>query len=252
MLKDHDELVEKIAESCRILGELDITKEALGHVSYRIPGTDTMLIKGKGPGEVGLRFTQPHDILLVDFEANKIEGKEDLQPPSETFLHIWQFKTRPEVKSVIHMHPEHAVLLTICEKEIFPIYGSGAGARFAVQGIPTYPRSVTISNHQLGQDLAKSMGDKPVCLMRGHGVTVVGAGIEQATLNTLDLNELCTMTYKAYLLGDPKPIPDQDIEEMRRPPEEHRPRGSAGGSRGMLARWRYFKMLAEEKARTGR
>lgn len=252
MLKDHSKMVDLIAESCRILGELDITKEALGHVSWRIPGTDTMLIKGKGPGEVGLRFSQPHDVLLVDFQANKIEGKDDLQPPSETFIHIWQYKTRPEVASVIHMHPEHAVLLTICEKPIFPIYGSGSGARFAVEGVPTYPRSITITDDQLGQDLAKVMGNKPVCLMRGHGVTVVGRGVEHATLNTLDLNELCTMTYKAYVLGDPKPILEEDIAEYRRPQEEHRARGSAGGETGMMARWRYFKMLAEEKARTGR
>jgi len=62
MLADHDKMVEKIAESCRMLGELEVTKEALGHVSWRIPGTETMLIKGKGPGEVGLRFTQPREI----------------------------------------------------------------------------------------------------------------------------------------------------------------------------------------------
>jgi L-fuculose-phosphate aldolase len=251
MLRDHDKMVETIAESCRILGQLDVTKEALGHVSWRVPGTETMLIKGKGPNENGLRFTQPQDIILVDFEANMIEGPEGLQPPSETFLHIWQYKTR-DVASVIHMHPEHAVLLTICEKPILPIYGSGAGSRFAIEGVPTYPRSITITTHELGQDLARAMGNSPVCLMRGHGVTVVGRGVEHATLNTIDLNELCTMTYKAYAIGDPKPILAEDIEQLRRPPEEHRPRGSAGGETGMMARWRYFKALAEQKARADR
>ena len=59
------------------------------------------------------------------------------------------------------------------------------------------------------------MGNKPVCLMRGHGVTVVGRGVEHATLNTIDLNELCTMTYKAYVLGNPKPVLDEDIAEYR-------------------------------------
>jgi L-fuculose-phosphate aldolase len=251
MLRDHDKMVELVAESCRILGQLDVTKEALGHVSWRVPGTETMLIKGKGPNERGLRFTQPEDIVLVDFEANMIEGPEGLQPPSETFLHIWQYKTR-DVASVIHMHPEHAVLLTICEKPFLPIYGSGAGSRFAIEGVPTYPRSITITTHELGQDLARTMGNSPVCLMRGHGVTVVGRGVEHATLNTLDLNELCTMTYKAYAIGDPKPILNEDIEQLRRPQEEHRPRGSAGGEAGMMARWRYFKMLAEQKARADR
>jgi ribulose-5-phosphate 4-epimerase/fuculose-1-phosphate aldolase len=254
MLRDHDKIIETVAEACRILGELEITKEALGHVSYHIPGTETMLIKGKGPGEVGLRFTQPRDIVLVDFNANLIEGPEGLQPPSESFLHIWQYKTRPEVQSVVHMHPRYAVLLSICDKEIKSPYGAsygGSGARFAQRGIPVYPRSITITNDELGQDLARAMGDSPVCLMRGHGVTVAGAGVEQAALNTIDLNDLCTMTYEAYLIGGPNPLPREDLEAMQRPAEGTRTRGSAGGVAGMMARWRYYSMLAERRARAG-
>src|SRR5487761_1289579 len=113
MVATQTDLREKIAQSCRILGEMDITHAALGHVSHRIEGKDDMLIKGKGPEEVGLRYTQTPDIITVDFKADLIEGANGLQPPSESFLHIWMYKTRPEVQSVIHMHPEHAVLLTI-------------------------------------------------------------------------------------------------------------------------------------------
>ncbi len=254
MLREHDKLIETVAEACRILGELDITKEALGHVSYHIPGTETMLIKGKGPGEVGLRFTQPRDIILIDFSANLIEGPEGLQPPSESFIHIWQYKTRPDVQSVVHMHPRYAVLLSICDKEIKPPYGpayGGSGARFAQQGIPVYPRSVTVTNDELGQDLARTMGNNPVCLMRGHGVTVVGGGVEQAALNTIDLADVCTMAYEAYLIGGPGPLPEQDLQTMRQPAERVRTRGSAGGMEGMMARWRYYSMLAERRARAG-
>src|SRR3954451_4291398 len=99
----YDEIRETIAKACRALGQMDITKEALGHISFRV-GDDRMLIKGKGPGEVGLRFPQPDDVILVDFEANKVDGREDLQPPSESFIHIWQMKPRPDVNCVIHMH----------------------------------------------------------------------------------------------------------------------------------------------------
>lgn len=249
MSEDRAKLIETIAEACRIMGALDVTHSSLGHVSYRLDGTDTMLIKGKGPGEVGLRYTQPRDIITVNFEADVVEGADGLQAPSESFLHIWVYKQRPEVKSVIHVHPEHAVLLTICEKEIIPIYGAyGSGARIAVEGVPVYPRSVTISNHQLGKEFATAMGRKDVCLMRGHGVTVAGTGVEDATVRTMALNELVTMTYKAYLLGTPKPILDQDIAEFNRPLDPTRKRGSVGGTSGMLATWRYYQTLARDRA----
>jgi ribulose-5-phosphate 4-epimerase/fuculose-1-phosphate aldolase len=236
-----------VARACRVLGKLDITHAALGHVSLRLGDSDAMLIKGKGPGEVGLRYTRERDIIAVDFDANKMEGADDLQPPGESYLHLWLYRQRPEIRSVIHVHPEHAVLLTICDKEILPIYGAfGSGARLALQGVPTYQRSITIHNDALGEDFARFMGARDAALMRGHGVSVVGSGVEDATVRVMALNELVTMTYKAYLLGTPRAISDEDQAFMRLPPEEGRRRGSAVGSAGMLATWRYYCSLAGE------
>jgi ribulose-5-phosphate 4-epimerase/fuculose-1-phosphate aldolase len=241
------ETIDLVAQACRILGKLELTHGALGHVSYRLGDSETMLIKGKGPGEVGLRYTRREDILEVDFSAEKLSGPADLQPPSESFLHIWLYRKNPQVRSVIHVHPEHAVLLTICDRQILPIYGAyGGGAQLAIEGVPTYPRSVTISDDRLGEEFATFMGTKKVALMRGHGVSVVGNGVEDATVRVMELNQLVTMTYKAYLLGTPKPIPHEDIVSLTRMQDPNRPRGSAGGQAGRLAAWRYYRSLAGE------
>jgi ribulose-5-phosphate 4-epimerase/fuculose-1-phosphate aldolase len=243
------EQAELVAQACRVLGKRDVTHGALGHVSLRLDDGNSMLIKGKGPGEVGLRYTQPRDVITVDFDANKLDGAADLQPPSESYLHIWLYRLRPEIRSVIHVHPEHAVLLTICDKEIMPIYGAyGSGARLAIEGVPTYPRSITIHDDQLGEAFARFMGAKHAALMRGHGVSVVGNGVEDATVRVMALNELVTMTYKAYLLGTPRPIPDEDRAAMAQLQESGRRRGSAGGEVGMRAAWRYYCSLAGEEA----
>ena len=241
--------VELVATSCRVLGQLDLTHGALGHVSYRLDDSEAMLIKGKGPEEVGLRYTTVEDILEVDFDANQVSGPEGLQPPSESFIHIWLYRQNPELRSVIHIHPEHAVLLSICDKPIRPIYGAyGPGARLAIDGVPTFPRSITISSHDLGRQFADFVGDKKAVLMRGHGATVRGTSVEDATVRSLALNELVTMTYKAYLLGDPQPISKEDVDEMGRQAADRAPRrrGSAGGELGMLATWRYYCRLAGE------
>ncbi|HYY87380.1 MAG TPA: class II aldolase/adducin family protein [Chloroflexota bacterium] len=241
------EIIELIARACRVLGKLELTHGALGHVSYRLGESETMLIKGKGPREVGLRYTQPEDIIQVDFQADKVSGVEGLQPPSESYLHIWLYKLNPGVRSVIHVHPEHAVLLTICDKPILPIYGAyGAGAGLAIEGVPTYPRSVTIHDHRLGEEFAAFMGSKSAALMRGHGVTVAGSSVEDASVRALALNELVTMSYKAYVLGTPRPIPREDIDEFERPLDPNRRRGTSGGEAGTLASWRYHCSLAGE------
>jgi ribulose-5-phosphate 4-epimerase/fuculose-1-phosphate aldolase len=245
-MNDREQL-ELVARACRVVGKMDLTHGALGHVSWRIGDSERMLIKGKGPDEVGLRYTRPEDILIVDFNADKLDGPAGLQPPSESYLHIWLYKKNSEVRSVIHLHPEHAVLLTICGKDILPIYGAfGSGARLALDGVPTYPRSITIHDDQLGEEFAIFMGEKQAALMRGHGITVTGRSVQDATLRAIALDELTRMTYKAYLLGTPQPIPQEDMGEFRRPLDPNRPRGTAGGEAGLLATWRYYCMLSGE------
>lgn len=208
-----------------------------------------MLIKGKGRAEVGLRYTRPEDILTVGFDGARRGGAEGLQPPSESYLHIWLYKMNPDVESVIHVHPESAVLLTICDKEIRPIYGAfGPGARMALDGVPVYPRSIRISDDTLGADFASFMAGRSYALMRGHGVSVTGASVEDALVRTMNLNELVSMNYKAHLLGDPQPISAEDQAEIASPTGDFRGRGSAGGRAGMLANYRYYRTLAGESA----
>jgi ribulose-5-phosphate 4-epimerase/fuculose-1-phosphate aldolase len=128
-----------------------------------------------------------------------------------------------------------------------PIYGAyGSGARLAFDGVRTYQRGITIHDDKLGQEFADFMGSSQVGLMRGHGVSVVGNGVEDATVRTLALNELVTMNYKAYLLGTPRPISAEDQADFSRPPDPNRRRGSAGGESGMRAAWRYYCALAGE------
>ena len=247
MASDPD-MIEQVAQACRVLGKLDITYEARGHVSWRLGDSERMLIKGKGNDQVGLRFTQPEDILEVDFNADKVAGNSGLQPPSESYLHLWVYKTNPEARCVIHMHPKEAVMLTMCNKEIKPFYGLyGAGDRLAIQGVSTYPRSITIHNNELGKDFATFMGQQKVMLMRGHGITVSGRSVIDASLRTVYLNELTTMTYGAYLIGEPQEILPEDLEELRKPAETSRARGSSGGDVGDRAHWRYYCMLTGEE-----
>jgi len=213
-MADLQELKEVVAESCRILGKLNLTKEATGHVSARVEGTDKVLIRARGPEEEGVRFTTAHEVITVDLNGNKVEGDEGLTRPQEVFIHTWIYKTRPDVQSVIHIHPPTVVLFTICNKPILPLYGAydPAGLRIYMDGIANYRRSILISNDERGKEFAQAIGDKRVCLMRGHGITSVGRSVQEATVTAIKLNQLAEMNYQASLLGTPEPIPEEDIK----------------------------------------
>lgn len=230
------------------MGRLGLSHAAFGHVSCRLEG-DRFLVKGKGPEEVGLRYTRPSDIIEVDFGAEAKGALPGLRAPSESYIHIALYQDRPDVKSVIHVHPPEAVLLTTCAKEIIPFYGAyGAGARLAADGVPVFPRSVRISTPELGKSLSRVIGAKRCCLMYGHGITVLGESVEEASVTAIELTELLSMTYRAYLVGGPRRLPDEDLAEIATPPDPAGTRGSAGGRAGVLASWNYYEALSEERS----
>lgn len=212
-MADSNKVRELVARACRILGKLELTKSSSGHVSARLEGTDKFLIRARGPEESGVRFTTPREVITVDLNGNKIEGEKNSEPPREVFIHTWIYRTRPDVGSVIHIHPSTVVLFTICHKPLLPIYGAydPSSLRLLMEGIPTYDRSITVSNDKLGKEFAEVMGLKRACLMRGHGITTAGRSVQEATLTAIKLNELAEMNYRACLLGNPKPIPAEEI-----------------------------------------
>jgi L-fuculose-phosphate aldolase len=240
---DTTKLRERVAQACRILGKLNLTKEPSGHVSARIPGVEKILIKARGPAESGLRFVDARDIITVDFSGKKVAGEDGLESPQEVFIHTWLYRARPEVQCVVHVHPLTVVLFTICNKPLLPVYGAydPSGLRLLVEGLATYPRSITVSNEKLGEEFARAMGDKSACLMRGHGITSAGPSVEDATLTAIKLNEAALINYQAALLGTPQPIPKEDIEIMT-----GKSRG-AGKSVHADSNWRYYCKLLDEE-----
>ncbi len=234
-------LRERVAKACRVIGKLELTKAATGHISARVPGTETLLIRARGPDESGVRFTATEDVITVDFDGNKLDGREGLEPPQEVFIHTWLYKKRPELRAVVHAHPATVVLFTICNKPLLPLYGAydPSSLKLLTEGIPTYPRSITVSNNKLGEEFAGSMPGR-ACLMRGHGITTCGGTVEEATITAIKLNELAEMNYRANLLGNPQPIPVEEIEHIT-------------GSKGKKTKdvhgaplWRYYCKLVGE------
>lgn len=242
-----DDLRERVAESCRVLGTLDLTKAATGHVSARIPGTDRFLMRARGENELGVRYTTADQVIECDLEGKLVDARSSgVGLPIEVFIHSCVYKARPDVNSVVHMHPPTVVLFTIVDKPLLPIFGAydPSALKLAMEGIPRYDSSVLISNPQLGAELAATLGKSPTCLMRGHGITAAGPTVEEASLYAIALNELAEMNYRALLIGTPRPISDADQKAFGPAgvqPDKLGADGRPAGRAGAL--WRYYVEL---------
>ena len=226
------ELRDRIALACRILAMEGAADGVLGHVSVRA-GPDRMLIRGRGPEDHGLLFTTQQDIRLVDFDGAGDDPEAGYAMANERPIHGETLRARPQVHAVVHAHPPAVLACGIAGLPLRPIFGAYniPAMRLAADGIPVYPRSVLIRTPELAREMLDCMTDRPVCVLRGHGLTVTGATLEQAVVRTLNLNILATATLAAAQAGRPAPdIPAEDIAELP----------DLGAAFNDLSVWRYY------------
>jgi 3,4-dihydroxyphthalate decarboxylase len=232
---------ELVADACRVLAVEGLVEGVLGHVSARA-GEGMMLIRCRGRDEHGLAFTTPEDVRLVDLDGNGDEVGDGWSVPNELPIHGELLRARPEAGAVVHVHPPAVLLCGIAGLELRPVFGAYniPAMRMALDGVPVYPRSVLIRRRELATEMLAAMGDRDLCVLRGHGITVAGATVQQAVVRALNLNALATVTLELARLGRVAPeLPPEDVAELP----------DLGGAFNEESVWRYH--LAKARALAG-
>jgi ribulose-5-phosphate 4-epimerase/fuculose-1-phosphate aldolase len=240
MADEATELRRKVALSCRILAMKGLVRETTGHVSARIPDTNEMLIRGRGNGESGLLFTREEDVLRCDFDGSGIADNAAVGTPQELPIHGEIYKARPEAMCVVHAHPPGALLCGITGIELRPIFLAydPSAARFGFDGVPVFPRSMTLTRPDEVWPMLEVMGDKTYCLMRGHGITVYGRSVEEATVRAIKLETLARINWAAAQRGGAPDVPAADVELVNS-------RTSRASRDSVQPVWNYYVQLLE-------
>ncbi len=170
-----------------------------GHLSVRIPGTETFFINPRFAGILA----DPKDICTVNFAGKRIAGKGPI--PSETPIHAAVYRSRPDVASVLHCHARYSVLVGLLENGLIPF---NREARIFADGVPIFPESRGINNFSLAQRMVDALGPHYAVFLRGHGIVVVGPGIEGTCLSAIQLERACQDQLLMMSITTVKPMTD--------------------------------------------
>lgn len=216
---DDGALRRQVVLACRLLAATGLSEHVLGHVSARMPG-DTLLVRCRGPRERGLAHTSAEDVHRVSFDGSGTPG--GWAPPNELPIHVAPMRRRPEVTAVVHAHPPAVVAATLAGLPWLPIVGAYdiPAARLAADGIPEWPRSALVRRAELAEDLLDHMGDRPVCVLRGHGIVSVGVGdpvtaVAAAVVQAVAVDSLARMMLAVASTGATlRAVPEADLAEL--------------------------------------
>lgn len=201
----YDSLRAEVYLANKKLKENGLVRWTSGNVSCRIPDTNLVIIKPSG-----LDFDEltPENMVIVDLDANVVEG--NLKPSVDTVSHLYVYKHKAGVGSVIHTHSPFATSFAIAGKSI-PSYTTTAANVFKY-GVPC-SNFASIGSEEIGKEIVEHIGDSQAVLLRNHGVFTVGKTVEKALKAAVILEEIAEYAFYALQI-DPtiKPLP-QDIVE---------------------------------------
>jgi ribulose-5-phosphate 4-epimerase/fuculose-1-phosphate aldolase len=176
--------------------------DAFGHVTVRDPRNHAHYLMARS---IQPPFVTRGDIVELDADSRPVRG--DPHVPFERFIHGEIYRRRPDVNAVVHSHAlavlpfsvaKGTPLRAICHTAGF--IGGGAPI-FEIRDFAGDSSNMLVATAPLGAELARTLGESRLVLMRGHGFTTVGGSIREAVYNAINTVRDARIQMDAMRLG---------------------------------------------------
>jgi HCOMODA/2-hydroxy-3-carboxy-muconic semialdehyde decarboxylase len=189
--------------------------DGYGHVSVRSPRDPTHFYMARS---VAPELVTSKDILEYDLSGEPVSAK-GVSLYVERFMHSEIYRARPDVMAVAHNHAPGLIPFGVTGIELKPLYHMSA---FLTGGVPIFDikaaggeTDMLVRNPTLGKALAKTLGSRPVALLRGHGAVVVATDLPRVVFRSVYTEQNAKLQAQAMQLGG-KQVKFLDPEEAKK------------------------------------
>ena len=213
-----EELKKKVYEANILLPKYGLVTFTWGNVSAIDRESGLFVIK---PSGVEYDTMTPDDMVVMDLNGNKVEGK--LNPSSDTPTHVEIYKAFKEVGGVVHTHSSYATSWAQAGRSI-PCYGT-THADYFYGEIPcvrclnkdeiesAYEEN---TGHLIVNEFER-MGKDPVAvpavLCKNHGVFTWGKDAHEAVHNAVVTEEVAKMAFRCELINPEVKLAPQELQD---------------------------------------
>jgi ribulose-5-phosphate 4-epimerase/fuculose-1-phosphate aldolase len=205
-------ILEDLAAASRILADQGVF-DAAGHVSMRHPGHPERFLMSRS---LAPQMITADDIMEFDIDSNPIDAR-GRNAFIERYLHGEIFRARPDVMAIAHSHSPSTIAFGLSNVPMRAMYHNAA---FLAAGVPVFDirekfgaTDIVVSSGEKGAALAQVLADKPVGLLRAHGMVATGPSLPVAVFRAIFTVASASIQHQALALGGP--VAALDAEEGR-------------------------------------
>ena len=219
-----EQLKKEVYEANLLLPKYDLVTFTWGNVSGIDREKRLFVIK---PSGVEYDKLTPEDMVVMDLEGNKVEGR--YNPSSDTPTHVVLYNRFPQIGGVVHTHSSWATSWAQAGRDI-PCYGT-THADYIYGEIPcvrnltreeieeAYERNTGVLIADEFEARGKDPAAVPAVLCKNHGVFTWGKDAHEAVHNAVVAEEVAKMAARCEMLNpqvEPAPQELQDKHYYRK------------------------------------
>jgi L-fuculose-phosphate aldolase len=203
---DRQLITREIVDVCRRLAAAALVAATDGNVSGRTDeGTVLITRSGVAKGDV-----TEEDLLELDPGGRSLAGRG--KPSTESGMHLFVYRERPDVRAVVHAHPPYATGFSTAriplDRCLLPEVIVGLGT------VPLAPYA-TPSTPEVAASLAPYVRDHDAVLLANHGAVAWGRSPLEAFHRIQKVEHAAHVTFVATLLGGPHALTGEELERLR-------------------------------------
>lgn len=164
-----------------------------GNLSVR--GADPATFAVTCRGTVLDRLDDSSSFAVVALDGSILAGAE---PSSEWKLHQRTYLARPDVGAIVHLHPQHTVLLDALDRPIRLLTLDHLAYVRHYRRVPFLPNG----SDELADAAAQAATGCDCVVLAFHGCSTLGRTPDEAFRVALNLESAAVATYRMLLLGD--------------------------------------------------
>lgn len=218
-MSKYDQLKQEAYEANMQLPELGLVLFTFGNASAADRTNGVFAIK---PSGVPYKDLKPEDMVIVDFEGQRVEGK--MRPSSDTLTHAVLYKNWKEIGGIVHTHSTYGTAWGQAQKDI-PILGTTHADHLTVDIPCTLPMSDEMikgdyeyeTGLQIINEFVKrgfSYTEVEMIILGNHAPFTWGKTVQKAVYNSAVLEECAKMAYLSLMINPKAPkLKDTLIEK---------------------------------------